>query len=347
MIQKRAVFFRTASFLLLISFIVQELSFAAPEFRPTEVKLFEKPSVKIAFPESVASVEDAWLAPVSLRAKRSNLSDEIASGTSSPRNDSRLVYLIQDAHTNPSGQINLSKALDHLFKEEKDLKYIFVEAGVGNNSLTALRKIAPLNKRKQVAEEYLRKGLLHGEEYLDLTNDRDFTIWGVEDAGLYAKSLEVYKHSVKQREKFELYLDKVEGSVKALKPRIFNPSLLAFDEINRKFQSATKASADPSFGGKEEISFTDYFDELLKQAEKRSVSIGYFPNLYALRSLKDREKAIDFKKASEEQEKAIQSLPDEASKEVLSYIEGDNKRSAFTGGIQELDRKRAFYALLM
>ena len=193
MIGKRSSFFKLASYVLLICLIVQDAAYAAPGFKPSEIKLFEKPAARISFPESVATVEDTWIADGGLRIAERNNIRHPKSAIRDP-----LVYLIQDAHTNPSGQINLSKSLNHIFDQEKDLKYVFIEAGVGNNSLSGLRKLAPLAKRKQVAEEFLRKGLLHGEEYLDLTNNRPFTIWGVEEASLYTKSLEVYRKSEKR-----------------------------------------------------------------------------------------------------------------------------------------------------
>src|ERR1700690_2276865 len=135
---------RLVSIALLVSFFFQQVSYAAGDLKPQEFDLFQKPLVHIKLPESVAAIEDAWNAQ-DLGDKRQATSDK------------KLIYLLQDAHTNESGQINLSKTLDILLKEEKDLKYIFVEAGQGDDSLSLLRKYTTLQDRKRVAEEYLKK----------------------------------------------------------------------------------------------------------------------------------------------------------------------------------------------
>jgi hypothetical protein len=53
---------RFISSFLLISFFVQQISFAA-EIKSEDFNLFQKPQVHIKFPESVATLEDAWTPP--------------------------------------------------------------------------------------------------------------------------------------------------------------------------------------------------------------------------------------------------------------------------------------------
>ncbi len=298
---------RVLSTLLALLFSLEQVAFAASEVMPKQFNLFEKPIIDLKLPESIASVEDSWKAP----------------------NSDRLVYLIQDAHTNESGQINLAKVLDILFSKDQ-IKYIFVEAGLGDNSLTFLREHSSLQKRKQVATEYLKKGILHGEEYLDLTSDHDFTIWGVEDFTLYQKAIDAYRAVVKDREKFQNYLSRIQSTINTLKPRIFNPSLLSFDEKHSKFL-------------KEETSLTDYFQMLTQEADKQNISLLNFPHLKALNNLRDKESKIDFKLANDEQQKAIQSLSKQDQAELQEYAK---KEFPFKLGNQEHKEQRAFYTLL-
>jgi hypothetical protein len=98
---------RLVSILLLVSFSFQQFSYAA-DLKPQEFNLFQKPQVHIKFPESVATVEDAWFSEESLR--QNSGGQKI--------NQPRLIYLLQDAHTNESGQINLSKTLDIILEKE-------------------------------------------------------------------------------------------------------------------------------------------------------------------------------------------------------------------------------------
>ena len=334
---------RFISNLLLLSFLFQQVSYAAGDSKPEPFNLFQKPQVHFKLPESIASFEDSWLSAgqgqtknviARERSERSNLTsnseDQIASSPLASRND-KLIYLIQDAHTNESGQLNLAKTLDLLLKEEKDLKYIFVEAGTGDDSLSVLRQHATLSDRKRVADTYLKKGILHGEEYLDLTSEKDFKVWGVEDMNLYEKTLEAYKHVFKDREKFELYLKKIEQAVSTLKPRIFNAALLSFDEKQAKFS-------------KEDLSLTDYFQLLTQEAQARQISLEFYPHLKALGKLKEKEESLDFKKANEEQIEAIRSLSAQDQKELLDLSQ--KEKSPFKLSNNDHKEDKAYYTIL-
>jgi hypothetical protein len=213
-------------------------------------------------PESIATIEDSYKA-----------------------DSNKTIILIQDAHTNNSGQINVAKTLDLIFKKDP-IKYVFLEAGSGNESLSFLRKYASEEKRKDVAKSFLINGKLQGTEYLDLTSNHNFVLWGVEDLNLYAKSVATYRAVAKEREKFQAYLAKIESTINTLKPKIYNPFLSAFDEKYQKFQ-------------KNQISLTDYFEALTNEATKQNISFVNYPHLKALKKLKEIESKIDFKKANE------------------------------------------------
>ena len=276
--QKRSdrFYLKTISAMLLLAFAFQEISFARADLSPIEwdpenqISKFWAKQILPLLPESVVSIEDAHHATGS----------------------DKTLILIQDAHTNTSGQLNVSKTLDCLLKQEEKIKYVFLEAGSGNESLSFLRKYSSLEKRKQVAKSYLMKGQLQGSEYLDLTSDKRFTLWGVEDMDLYAKSLEIYRAIAKDREKFREYLARVEATVKALKPKVLNPFLLAFDQ-KRLAENHTVSGT---------------FELLIDEAKKLGVPIRGYPNLATLARLKKIESRIDFKKASEEEAKAVLAL---------------------------------------
>src|SRR5262245_18485017 len=97
---------KSISLLLVQPFVLQQVAYAAPGIAPVQFDLFQKPGVGFEFPASVASIGDAYKAPGSRK----------------------TVFLIEDAHTNPSGQMNLARALEQILREEPSLKYVFVEA---------------------------------------------------------------------------------------------------------------------------------------------------------------------------------------------------------------------------
>ncbi len=310
---KRKTLLKSISLFLVGCFLFQEISFANPDSRPIQWNVESKASLKWAkeflpdIPESIATIEDAW------------------------KGGQRAIILIQDAHTNNSGQINGSKTLNLILKQNKNIKFVFSEAAVGENNLSFLRAYASLEKRKRIAKSYLQRGLLHGVEYLDLTTDYHFVLWGVEDPKLYIQSVETYASVAKNREKFQDYLKKVEATVKTLKPRIYNPFLLSFDEKYQRYQ-------------KEETSLTNYFEILTSQAQRLNLSLQDFPHLRALSKLRELEQKIDFKKANEEQQKAIESLSPEDQKE-LSLTQKEND-SLFKLSVNENKTQKAFFALL-
>ncbi len=272
--------------LLLCSFLFQEISYANPDLKiiawggaDTENSKAWARKLLPAIPESVATIEDAYKAPDS----------------------KKTLILIQDAHTNTSGQFNVARALD-LVLQKDPIKYVFLEAGSGNESLSFLRKYTDLENRKRVAESFLRDGKLQGSEYADLTTDHNFVLWGVEDLKLYDKSVKTYGSVAKQRNTFENYLTRIDSTIQVLKPKVYNPFLLSFDDKYQKFQ-------------KEEISLTEYFGLLIKEAKR--LGLNSYPHLKALNKLKELESKIDFKKAGEEQQAAVSSLPDNDKKELL------------------------------
>ncbi|MBI2095325.1 MAG: hypothetical protein HYT89_04075 [Candidatus Omnitrophica bacterium] len=308
---RKGGFLKTVSSFLICAFLFQEFAFANPDiFKITPQGGADAENSKAwaqkllpAIPESIATIEDSYQS-----------------------DSNKTVILIQDAHTNNSGQINVAKALDLIFKKDP-IKYVFLEAGSGDESLSFLRKYASEEKRKQVAKSFLINGKLQGTEYLDLTSKHHFILWGVEDLSLYAKSVATYRAVAKEREKFQAYLAQIEATINALKPKIYNPFLSAFDEKYQKFE-------------KGRLSLTDYFEILTNEAEKLGILSENYPHLKALKVLKEIESKIDFKKANDEEKAVVSSLPADDQKELVaaqapSKISGTDKPS-----------EKAFFALL-
>ncbi len=299
---------------LVLCFVFQEISFANPDLAPfswSRADAASKSWAKSLFPtlpESVAVVEDAWKA----------------------EDSSKLIYLIQDAHTNSSGQLNVAKTLDYLSRDS-ELNHIFLEAGSSDLSLSFLRKDSSLEKRKQVGLSYLKKGELQGSEYLDLTSQNKIVLWGVEDEGLYKKALETYRSIKKEETKYRDYLERVDKTIKLLKPKILNPFLLEFDQKREKYK-------------KEELSITQYFDILLEECGRLDLSLKSYPNLRRLNKLKNFEQTIDFQKANDEQKKAVASLSPQAQKEL--FAASQESHGPLKLGNDEKRAEKAFFVLL-
>ncbi len=246
----------------------------------------------------------------------------------------KLIYMIQDAHTNPSAQENIAKTLDTLLSSGK-IDKIFVEAGFGNQSLSFLRKYGSSSQRLKAAKPYLKTGELQGEEYLDLISDKSFTIWGVEDMTLYRESIEIYRQIVQKREFFKNYLSRINTTLTTLESHFLNRRLLDLLSKSKQYHSG-------------ELALTEYLDLL-----SPNQNAEFFPYLQALAEIKTLESKINFQEVNVEAKLAMETLSPE-DRETLSAalskpahkLMGDNRfeQAAFTLICEKL-KKEKFEAL--
>ncbi|MBI4432774.1 MAG: dihydrodipicolinate synthase family protein [Candidatus Omnitrophica bacterium] len=265
---------KSIALVLVFAFIVQDLSYAAPE-------ILRGPATPFSLPSSLGTIEER----------------QEFSGRPS-------IILIQDAHVNESAQKNIAKIIDIVFssplsfrakreissKEDfsalrprndrmGDARYVFLEAGSGNDSLSFLRKYAPLETRKRIADKYLNQGLIQGPDYLDLTSDKKFMLWGVEDKPLYRRSLRLYAELKKKREAVNAYLDKIERAARTVKKRVYSPELYSLDE---KREAQLKGEIQPG----------EYFESLIREGERLDLPTHLFPHLKIFKKIKAKERRL-------------------------------------------------------
>jgi hypothetical protein len=316
---KRRSFLRSISMLLLAAFVCQELGYANPELKAIPLKIDLSSDKQWAeeflprVPESVAVIESA------------NKSHQV---TRSPGH--KIVVLLQDAHTNYSAQKNEAVFLDKLLAKHPDISHIYTEAAWGDVSLSELRERAPLTLRDQVSKKYLRQGLLHGVEYLDMTSRHHFKIWGVEDAAQYKRSVQTYASIAKKRGDLDAYISKFETGLYWLAPRVLNPLLQKFESKRQMFR-------------KDEISLTEYFDTLWQQGSVHTISLAAYKNLNSLKRFQMLERGIDFAKANAEMTQAIAALNASDKKELFVQ---SRQVSVSQAGAHPDDVSAGFFACL-
>ncbi|MFT7638045.1 MAG: hypothetical protein ACI9Y8_001832, partial [Candidatus Omnitrophota bacterium] len=268
------------SIFLVFAFFSEQLAVAAPGPASANIQIppnsTYQNSLKFEYdiPESIAVVDDSYLAEGS----------------------DKTIILIQDAHTNVSAQLNIARALSFILDQE-NISNIFLEAGVGDMSLSALRE-APLAKRKEVGLKYLKKGVLQGSEYFDLTSEHVFNLWGVEDSALYNQGLEIYKNVVDQREEFKAYLAKLKSVCEFLKSKLYNPMLFEYDAINSDYV-------------KDQISITNYLSKLFNLIERYHLEIQPYPNISKLTQLQKNESQINFEQVDLDFSDLVNNLSEE------------------------------------
>lgn len=295
---------------LSLTFGLQEISLAAPLASPQALAPAVTPMPPMSFklPESVATIEDGYVAPKA----------------------TKTIFLLQDAHTNESGQMNAAKALERILPSEK-ISYVFTEGANRDASLSFLKEFFPQDALREASVSFVRKGILKGGEFANLNGEYPFTLWGVEDPALYDQSLEKFVSVMRRRDKAAAYLDHIERSAGTLKEEIYRASLKALDA-----QAQSHRNGD--------LGLTDYFAALKKSARKTGVSLATYPHLSLLNDLKKMESKIDFTRVAKEQEAAIRTLSAE-NQRALSEA-SKTKHSPFRMGGEDKATERAFYALL-
>ena len=227
----------------------------------------------------------------------------------------RLIIQIQDAHCNYEAQKNLAAILEFLIKERK-LKLVMVEGGSGDVGLTFLRSYSDADTRKEVAEKYLKKGQISGEEYLDITSDYDLELYGIEDEDLYDADLNAYLMLESKRQQGLQDLAAIRQCVSSLRQKLYNPQLLEFEQNSERYDS-------------KDMPLSDFCVYLKDKAGRQHIDLTG-SHLASYADSVAMEKKIDFKAAEQQRNTFIKDLAtklDEAS--VKQLVE---KTKAFKEG---------------
>jgi HEAT repeat protein len=151
----------------------------------------------------------------------------------------KLIVHLQDAHANLSGQQNIAKMLDFIFRApahqspEHPSKPIpiFVEGASRDVTLARLKEALPKEDWKHIASRFLHDGVIAGEEYLNLTTNHPMQIIGVEDRSLYLKNLQTYAELKNHRQKALDCIHRIQISVNKLKIRMYPKEVLRLERL--------------------------------------------------------------------------------------------------------------------
>ena len=188
-------FFRVVTFILLITFLSFDVSWAQGPRLPLQAEAAAGGVLFPDIPHELGSVEQ-----ISLPGEKQ----------SSP-----IIYHIQDAHAVLDAQKSLAQIIELLIQKEK-ISTIFVEGGSGDVSLDALRKFAPRSIRKEVAERFLDNGKISGEEYLELSTDYPIKLIGIEDKTLYEENLKTFLIALRRKKAALNTISQIESMIRSL-----------------------------------------------------------------------------------------------------------------------------------
>ncbi|MFH0839111.1 MAG: hypothetical protein V1893_02890 [Candidatus Omnitrophota bacterium] len=232
----------------------------------------------------------------------------------------KLVVHIQDLHTNPEAQRNLSQIIDY-FIDNYGVKLLGVEGAakgrVDPEWLANISMIKAINDK--MADIFLNSGELTGEEYLYITKYpklKDVTFWGIEDKEPYWKNREVFNRTYpKIRENMRL-CSSLEGGLEKIKKQVYPEVLNELDEKRAAYE-------------KRELEVKDYTSYLVGLANQKDIDLAQYENFSILAKLVAIQDKLEFSKVDKERTLLFDALSkvlsEEQSKELTEKVKGQNE----------------------
>jgi len=289
----------------------------------------EDPNAAPALPsESVAEVPLEQI-PLTLESLRIPVQHGSIKETYSAKEP--IIIHIQDAHANYEAQKHLSGILEYLIRAH-GLSLVLVEGGSRNDSLSYMRAYAPLEKRKSVAEEFLKSGKISGENYLDLTTDYNFTVYGIEKPELYDQNMEAFLTIEKVQPEALAGIQGFQQAVAVLKEQLYPEEVKALELRELEVQAG-------------HVPLAKHYQELAQEAKKVKLPVeekGY-PNLLKFLNASRLEGELDFKAVETQRthflEALTRTLPkpemDKLLKQSLELKQGLVTPATFYGHLKE------------
>lgn len=210
---------------------------------------------------------------------------------------SKIIIHIQDAHCNYEAQMNLAKMLEYIY-QAYGVTLILVEGGSRSDSLSYMREYAPKEKRREVADKYLRMGKVCGENYLDISEDYPIDVFGIEKPQLYDANMNAFIKLDEIRDRDLILLDNLRQTVDKLKEKLYSNE-------TRGLEAKKKDYTD------EKMKFKDYAIYLLSgfnEREKAALKKQGLENMILYDEALEAEKKTDIKKTELERGKLLEYL---------------------------------------
>jgi len=219
---------------------------------------------------------------------------------------SPIVVQIQEAHSNYEGQKNLASILGDLITRH-GLRLVLVEGGEGDVGLAYLREYGPASVRTEIAEQYLKAGVISGEEYLDVISDHPLVLWGVEDQALYETNVDAFLKADELRQAHQPTLLTVRRAAEALVPSLLSSRLAELEQRARAYEEGTLGLGE----------YASYLDTLAKQ---EGLSEQAYPQAARFLLVRELEDAITYETIAKDQQALIEALSRRLSETELGAL---------------------------
>jgi len=227
-----------------------------------------------------------------------------------------IIVHIQEAHSNYGTQQHLVAILEDLI-HRYGVRLILVEGGDGDVSLKYFRDYGSPEQRKQVAEKYLKAGILSAEEYLDITSDYPLILWGVEDRRLYHGNWQALQDGEPLRGSLKPFLTQIRQATTQLKPLLLNASATRLDEAREAFDRG-------------EMGLTAYAGVLWNLATQQQLETSAYDEVARFVAVSQQEQQLKLSDVQDEQQTLVQQVQQIADDMALTAL--TDKASAVKAG---------------
>ncbi|MBI4395947.1 MAG: hypothetical protein HY548_02555, partial [Elusimicrobia bacterium] len=203
---------------------------------------------------------------------------------------SGLVLILEDAHHNEEAQRNIAGIIEALNNKADAPLLVGIEGSHGPLHFAPYRAFPDKQATRDIAESFMKQGLMTGPEYVGMTSPKLPLFWGVEDPALYRRNVQAYRAAAAAQETVRRKLAALKTRQETLKNRYFNPLLKDLD-ARRIAHTAQR------------LNTTDYIASL---ARSSTATIG--PSLQRFLQARQLEKTLDFARVEEERKGLTRAL---------------------------------------
>ncbi|MDR1194954.1 MAG: hypothetical protein LBL00_00580, partial [Endomicrobium sp.] len=207
-----------------------------------------------------------------------------------------VVINIQDLHSHPGVQKNISKIID-TFDKKYGIKNIYLEGSYGQLDTSWMSSFADNDFREQALDAMINSGRLTGAEYYSAVSGRTKVIKGLENEKEYLENLQRFGKILESQDEISVILDSIFEDINVLKESHYNRQQKKLEELSQQYEQG-------------KIEAKKYFTLLYKHTDKLGIDIYKYENINIYKSLLSKEKSLDYKRISAELSMLLGKLKD-------------------------------------
>ena len=146
----------------------------------------------------------------------------------------KTIIHVQDAHSSFEAQQNIAQLIESLVTQE-NISTVAVEGAAGEVNLSAFKSFPIKEARDSAARKYIKQGLFTAAEYSGVTTQKEFDLFGAEDANLYKNNFEVFYNTILKRDDILNQIEDIESILNDLKKPLYSKDLFSFDQSFNAF----------------------------------------------------------------------------------------------------------------